>query len=115
MKELWNLVIKKNISNFELCSNDLKNNIQFVSKALDHAKEIFKFFGSEMKNNKTIVLKAISSENDNFNYASKELKNDKDFIYSIMDKYSFFTIEFVLDDLKNDINFILKAINNNPN
>ena len=97
----------------DYASDELKNNKDFILKAIKISVLCFKYVSDELKNNKEVALEAIEEYSSNIEYISNELKRDKEIILKAVEKDAD-NIKYLSDELKNDEEFMkqLKKINN---
>ena len=122
--------------NFDIISNNFKNNEEVVFFALEHLDDIsdfssFKNIGPDLKNNKDFFIKVIQTKPGVFQHASNELKQDMQLVKSVLQgfgckidypysnikellepqiKYFPHYLKFAPEEVINDRNIILKVI-----
>ena len=109
-------LIKKDYFNIKYASDRLKNDIDFILKAIKSSDEGFKclaFATDELKANKEFILKIYKKVgNYTFALASETLKCDKDFILKLL-KYNYLDFAYVCYELRSDREFMQNAISEN--
>ena len=102
--------IMKNVENKNIL-NDKEIFLQLIQRNNGH---IIKFASKNLKNNKEFILKAIEFNGDAFKNASKQLKDDKEFVLIIAD-YGVNIFKHVSKRLKNDKEVVLEALKYDAN
>ena len=95
-----NLVLQciyKNFETFTYISNKLKNNRDFIQKAVKMGR-IYQYINDEFKKDKKIIHIALSYRNTYFNNLPDEIKNDKDYVLKLINH------KLILDNYYNDFN-----------
>lgn len=89
---------------FNCASKDLKNDKEFVKKAISIAPWVFKYASDELKNDSEIMNFAISKNPSVFRDAPEKYKNDKELVIKIVSEWWGTTslFEYVSDNLKKD-------------
>ena len=109
-------LIKKDYFNIRYASDRLKNDSDFILKAIKSSDEGFKclaFATDELKANKEFILKIYKKVgNYTFALASETLKCDKDFILKLL-KYNYLDFAYVCYELRSDREFMQNAISEN--
>ena len=109
-------LIKKDYFNIKYASDRLKNDSDFILKAINSSDEGFKclaFATDELKANKEFILKIYKKVgNYTFALASETLKCDKDYILKLL-KYNYLDFAYVCYELRSDREFMQNAISEN--
>ena len=109
-------LIKKDYFNIKYASDRLKNDSDFILKAIKSSDEGFKclaFATDELKANKEFILKIYKKVgNYTFALASETLKCDKDYILKLL-KYNYLDFAYVCYELRSDREFMQNAISEN--
>lgn len=109
-------LIKKDYFNIKYASDRLKNDSDFILKAINSSDEGFKclaFATDELKANKEFILKIYKKiGNYTFALASEKLKCDKDFILKLL-KFNYLDFAYVDYELRADREFMQNAISEN--
>lgn len=101
--------IKKNVDMYEYISNNLKDNLDIINRAININGYILKFLSYEFRNNKNIVLNCIKTNFNAIQFASKKIKNDEEFILKLID-YKPSIIMYISTNLKNYNDIITIAL-----
>ena len=106
LKKCILLKFKKN------ASKSLKNDIDFILNAVSieiNNYKLLQYMSKKLKNNKQFMMKAVEINGYCLKYASENLKNDKEVVFGAMET-DMHMFEYASDDLKNDKKIVLEAI-----
>jgi hypothetical protein len=106
-KIIMSETIEHNGLNLKFVSDTLKNDEDFVLKALAKDSYALQFASDTLKNNRDFILKAIDINYTSFFYASSQLKSNKLFLYKVYNK-NWKALAAMSDTLKSDQKSILK-------
>lgn len=90
-------------------SERLRNNVNFIDKAMKINKHVFEYAGPNVKNNRSFVLKIIEENGELLKNASETLRNDEELVYIACSNY-YPVIEFVNKRFREDKNLALKLL-----
>jgi predicted DNA-binding ArsR family transcriptional regulator len=106
----------------------IKNNIQFIKKAMKEVKShsnlskqlelncgdsIYKNCSNELKQDRELCILAVNENGSNLKHAPDELKNDKEIVMIAVSK-SGLALDYASEELKDDEDVIHQAIKKNP-
>lgn len=101
--------------NFDRISDELKNDQEFMLKAVESLKfaDVLQYASENLKNNEEFMLKMLDITycciKLGLEHASEKLKNSENFILSAV-KVNYKSLEYASDELRNNKEFVLKAI-----
>lgn len=89
---------------------------QTILSATKQRGRAFILAPEELKNDKSFVLEAVSKNAYAFRFASKELRADKEVLYAALNNQRSYNVilRYASEELQNDIDTILYAIEKNP-
>lgn len=116
LKNNENLVLQciyKNFETFTYISNKLKNNRDFIKKAVKMGR-IYQYINDEFKKDKKIINIALSYGNTYFNNLPDEIKNDKDYVLKLINHKMILDNDFnaLSSDMKRDKDILIACIKN---
>ena len=92
-------------------SNTLKENKDFILKAVEQNPYVIEYVSFPMKRNKDVLLKAVESNGMLLSYTSSQLKNDEEVVLKAV-KNNGTALRFASTKLKNDKEIVRTAILN---
>ena len=105
-------LIRKDRKNFALLPDDIKNNKDFIKKALDKSNGLFgidiKYISDELKNDREFIKEIINIKPTSLAYASEKLQNDLELVFIAIEKDRFMID--VLDHIKNKYSGNIKQL-----
>ena len=94
-------------------TDEQKDNEEYMLKLIKNDYFDIRFASDRLKNDSNFILKAMKTGNSAFKclaYASDELRSNKDFIFNIFKKHGSYIFSLVSESLKSDKEFILKLL-----
>lgn len=113
-KEIFMMLVKKDLESFEYASNKLKNNKSFLLKLYKINPLLFKYASSELKDNEEFVLKTVKLDGSLLEYASDRLKDNEKVVLSAIKNKSL-SLEYASIRLRNKKEIAIKAVTKNGN
>lgn len=109
-KELIYKAIEKNeIFCFAYVDNELRNNGEFMLKAIEINNDCIGYSSNNLLNDKEFMLKVIQINPKCINFASIDLKCNKEFMLNAVEK-DIWCMEYARDNLRNDKDFMIETI-----
>lgn len=97
---------------FNYISDRLKNDINFIMKAIKNNGSIYKYIDEKFKNNEEIIIHTLKNEKKMFEYITNDFKNNKEIILKLI-KSNLIIFKLLPIKLKLDKDILLESINNN--
>jgi hypothetical protein len=97
---------------FNYASNRLKNNKDFILKAVKKNSHIIKYINEELKKDREILLEAVKYKGTVLEFIPKEFQNDREIVLTAVQNIGI-ALHYASEELKNDIEILLTAIKNN--
>lgn len=109
---------RKSIEFFDYIDEDLKNDVDVLNAAINKnsSTSVLKKAGKKFKCNKKDILEFLKNTDDYYciRYIDKNLLKDKEYCTELLNISPASTLKFCCDELKDDKDFVMKAIKMNP-
>ena len=110
-KETALQLLKRGQQKFENLSDELRNDRDFVLKAINMQVCSLGFLPGNFRRDREIALAAVKNDGRDMQYVAELLKNDRGFILASLESGNILGLPFIADELRNDYEIIMKAVN----
>ena len=107
----WSLLERDKRIYIEFADKDLRDDEEFVIKALRDEADNIKFASLRLRNDKDVCM-AVLYENHNLltGYEGEQILNDYDFMIKLVKEYNWENVKFASEDLRNKEDFMKAAL-----
>lgn len=104
-------LLKSGQQKFENLSDELRNDRDFVLKAINMQVCSLRSLPDNFRRDREIALAAVKNDGRDMRYVGELLKNDRGFILASLERGNILGIQFVSYELRDDYEIIMKAVN----
>lgn len=110
-KETALQLLKRGQQKFENLSDELRNDRDFVLKAINMQVCSLGFLPDNFRRDREIALAVVKNDGRDMQYVAELLKNDRGFILASLESGNILGLPFIADELRDDYEIIMKAVN----